>query len=504
MYRDRYIAATMPNCRRARAGDGHARSRTWAATRACVARLRCRPVGHRLLARPPGDVDRPAHGEGVRARRVRRPSLPAARGQAPWRAHRPPLPGLPAASRSTLVTYVYGDELGEASGRVRATRELDRPSEYAELAVYRVEVAGAASGTTWSARTSSVDAASAASAGRRRWAARPRAEPTAARRVLPCRTSARRRPLRTLGQIDWCRQTCAPGSWRRRSAHAAGRSGWWQRRVRPGPRRLITGCSSALASSLLVVGSRLRLHPVPRPAARPDPAAQTTVVTTPTALRDGAARRGQPHRRAAVQGAARRPARRARRGGPELLHRAGHLVRGIARALWPTCAAATSAGRLDDHPAVRQERLPDQQRTFTRKIKEIVIALKLDQKYSKDQILEDYLNTIYFGRGAYGIQAACEGVLRQDVEQAHPGAGRGAGRPDPGAVRAGPARHPNEAAARWARCSTAWSSQGWLDAAERAAARFPPTMVAPGGGSPTGPPARRARHPGRRRGRAAP
>jgi hypothetical protein len=41
----------------------------------------------------------------------------------------------------TLVTYVYGDELGEASGRVRATREIDRLEEqYAELGIFVVEV----------------------------------------------------------------------------------------------------------------------------------------------------------------------------------------------------------------------------------------------------------------------------------------------------------------------------------------------------------------------------
>src|SRR5205823_14428516 len=43
---------------------------------------------------------------------------------------------------------------------------------------------------------------------------------------------------------------------------------------------------------------------------------------------------------------------------------------------------------------------------LTRKVKEAVLAVKLEQQLSKDQILERYLNTIYFGRGAYGIGAA--------------------------------------------------------------------------------------------------
>ena len=47
-------------------------------------------------------------------------------------------------------------------------------------------------------------------------------------------------------------------------------------------------------------------------------------------------------------------------------------------------------------------------RTLNRKIREAVLADRLEQKYSKDQILQAYLNTIYLGEGAYGVQAAAE------------------------------------------------------------------------------------------------
>ena len=47
-------------------------------------------------------------------------------------------------------------------------------------------------------------------------------------------------------------------------------------------------------------------------------------------------------------------------------------------------------------------------RTFDRKLREMVIALALERKYSKDQILELYLNRVYFGGGAYGIDAASQ------------------------------------------------------------------------------------------------
>src|SRR3954451_19990660 len=45
-------------------------------------------------------------------------------------------------------------------------------------------------------------------------------------------------------------------------------------------------------------------------------------------------------------------------------------------------------------------------RTFVRKVKEAILALALERKFSKDQILELYLNRVYFGGGAYGIDAA--------------------------------------------------------------------------------------------------
>jgi membrane peptidoglycan carboxypeptidase len=53
--------------------------------------------------------------------------------------------------------------------------------------------------------------------------------------------------------------------------------------------------------------------------------------------------------------------------------------------------------------------------SLTRKLKELMIAVKLTRNYSKDQILEFYLNTVYFGRGAYGIQAAAHAFFNEDV-----------------------------------------------------------------------------------------
>jgi penicillin-binding protein 1A len=57
------------------------------------------------------------------------------------------------------------------------------------------------------------------------------------------------------------------------------------------------------------------------------------------------------------------------------------------------------------------------ERTLNRKIDEAVLAIKLEREVSKKEILERYLNTIYFGRGAYGVQAAARTYFGKDVQQ---------------------------------------------------------------------------------------
>ncbi len=57
-----------------------------------------------------------------------------------------------------------------------------------------------------------------------------------------------------------------------------------------------------------------------------------------------------------------------------------------------------------------------QERSYQRKVKEAVLSLKIQRSMSKTEILEDYLNTIYFGRGAYGVQAASEAYFAKDAK----------------------------------------------------------------------------------------
>ncbi|MEZ5093581.1 transglycosylase domain-containing protein [Nocardioides sp.] len=56
------------------------------------------------------------------------------------------------------------------------------------------------------------------------------------------------------------------------------------------------------------------------------------------------------------------------------------------------------------------------ERSLQRKVKEAMLSLKLQREYSKQEILEGYLNTIYFGRGAYGVQAAAQAYFQVDAK----------------------------------------------------------------------------------------
>nr|WP_190014127.1 transglycosylase domain-containing protein [Streptomyces lucensis] len=95
----------------------------------------------------------------------------------------------------------------------------------------------------------------------------------------------------------------------------------------------------------------------------------------------------------------------------------GISVKGITRALFRTVGEGdTEGGSTITQQYVKNVYLT-QNRTITRKFTEAMISLKLDNKMSKDKILEGYLNTSWFGRGTYGIQRAAQAYYGKDVSR---------------------------------------------------------------------------------------
>ena len=69
---------------------------------------------------------------------------------------------------------------------------------------------------------------------------------------------------------------------------------------------------------------------------------------------------------------------------------------------------------------VKTAMLDDDSQTLGRKLEEATLALELERKYSKERILELYLNTVYFGNGAYGVQAAARQYFGKSITKVSP------------------------------------------------------------------------------------
>ncbi len=86
----------------------------------------------------------------------------------------------------------------------------------------------------------------------------------------------------------------------------------------------------------------------------------------------------------------------------------GFAVKGFLRAVWANLTTGESQGGSTITQQYTKNAFLTSEKTYSRKLDELVLSLKLEDQLDKDQILERYLNTIYFGRGAYGIQTAAE------------------------------------------------------------------------------------------------
>jgi membrane peptidoglycan carboxypeptidase len=90
-------------------------------------------------------------------------------------------------------------------------------------------------------------------------------------------------------------------------------------------------------------------------------------------------------------------------------------VKGIARAAASNVGSESTQGASTITQQYVKILYLSQERTYTRKAKEAFLALKIQDEMSKQDILEGYLNTIYFGRGAYGIEAASQAYFGKHV-----------------------------------------------------------------------------------------
>jgi membrane peptidoglycan carboxypeptidase len=166
-------------------------------------------------------------------------------------------------------------------------------------------------------------------------------------------------------------------------------------------------------------------------------------------------------------------------------------LKGMARAFWYNLhnepGARDQGGSTLTQQYVERYYVDKTTTDYVGKAKEAILALKVTKAKSKDDILDGYLNTIYWGRDAYGIQSASQAYFHVDakdltVSQAAMLAGI-----IPSPNNWDPAVSPDKAKARWGVVLDSMVAEGWLSAADRAAQTFPDTFPYERPNSMTGP-----------------
>ncbi|WP_438818631.1 transglycosylase domain-containing protein, partial [Streptomyces venezuelae] len=148
----------------------------------------------------------------------------------------------------------------------------------------------------------------------------------------------------------------------------------------------------------------------------------------------------------------------------------------MVRAAWNT---VTGKGRQSGSTITQQyvkNYYLGQEQTLTRKAKEFFIAIKLGREKSKEEILQGYLNTSYFGRNAYGVQAAARAYYGKDVEDLDTAEGAYLASVLKAPSAYDVTTHPEnraKAVARWNYVLDGMVTEGWLTRADRATAAFP-------------------------------
>ena len=146
---------------------------------------------------------------------------------------------------------------------------------------------------------------------------------------------------------------------------------------------------------------------------------------------------------------------------------------GIVRSVWNNVTGGATQGASTITQQYAKNAFLSQERSWERKVREALLATKLETLVSKDEILENYLNTIYFGRGADGIEAASIayfGVPSSELTL------------EQGAVLAAIIKSPSDMAeqdglarlkGRWAYVLDGMAERGWITERERRQATFP-------------------------------
>jgi len=164
----------------------------------------------------------------------------------------------------------------------------------------------------------------------------------------------------------------------------------------------------------------------------------------------------------------------------EFYSHGGFSIRGISRAIYTNLMGASGAGGGSTNTQqYAKNAFLTQERTVTRKAKELVLSIKLETLISKDQILADYMNTIYFGRHAYGIESASTSYFGKSAKDLNFSESAFLAAIVQAPSGLAPEKNLNGLQQRWNYVLDGMVTKGWLSQEERTAATFPVYLTEP-------------------------
>ncbi|MDX5317907.1 MAG: penicillin-binding protein, partial [Actinomycetes bacterium] len=148
-------------------------------------------------------------------------------------------------------------------------------------------------------------------------------------------------------------------------------------------------------------------------------------------------------------------------------------LRGIARALWNNLRGLPTQGGSTITQQYVERYYTGTTTSYTGKFREAILAVKIDRQSTKEEILGNYLNTIYFGRGAYGIEVAAQNFFGKPASELTISESALLAGIIPSPSNYDPAVSPEVAEQRWNRVLDLMAEDEWITQEERDAQRFP-------------------------------
>ena len=149
---------------------------------------------------------------------------------------------------------------------------------------------------------------------------------------------------------------------------------------------------------------------------------------------------------------------------------------GIARAFWNNLTTGSRQGGSTITQQYAERYYLGETTSYLGKAREAILALKITQAQDKDQVLCNYMNTIYLGRGTYGIQAAAKAYFGKEAKDLTVAEAAMLAGIIPSPSSWDPAVNPEQAQARFTRVLRIMQEDGYITAQEQQEAQFPQTI----------------------------